>query len=113
MKGNSIRLRLTRPEVARLADGAPIEEACEFGDGVRLTWTLQSFAGSAIRATFENGRITVSVPGPAVRGWADGDGVGIYGRSGPVDMAIEKDFRCAFPRDDPDDADAFPNPSAC
>jgi len=113
MKGNSIRLRLTRPEVARLRDGAPIEEACDFGNGARLTWTLQSFAGSAIRASLEHSGLTVSVPDPVVREWADGENVGIYAISGPVEIAIEKDFQCASPRDDPEEADAFPNPACC
>jgi len=111
MKGNSIRLRLTRPEVARLRDGEPIEEACDFGDGARLSWTLESFGGSAVRATLKDAGITVSVPEPAAREWADGDNVGIYAVSGPVDIAVEKDFRCAAPRDDPEEADAFPNPA--
>jgi len=108
MKGNSIRLRLTQSEVVRVAEGGRIEESCKFG-AERFGWALESAAGTAVSAVLTGAQITVSVPVAMIREWAGGDQVGIYATSGPVEIAIEKDFRCLTPR--PDEADAFPNPA--
>jgi hypothetical protein len=53
MRGNSVRLRLTRGEVARLAAVGRVEEATEFGLGpeARLIYSLASSAvPAAMRA---------------------------------------------------------------
>lgn len=113
MKGNSIRLRLTQSEVARLRNGERIEETCEFANGAGLTWALRPASAAAVAAMIDGAHITVSVPAYAIEQWATGEQVGIYAMSGPVDVSIEKDFQCVGRTGGEEDADAFPNPAPC
>jgi hypothetical protein len=107
IKGNSIRLRLTQSEVARLHSHGSLEERCNFGEAA-LRYTLAS--NGELGATLDGPHITVTVPRAAVAAWAEGTEVGIYGRSGPLELAIEKDFRCAHTRTE-DASDSYPNPA--
>ncbi len=116
IKGNSLRLRLTRPEVARMADEGRIEDRTEFADR-SLRYVLESRAAEkAIGARFEEDAIVVSVPSPQVADWANGDEVGLYGEQpashgGILTIAVEKDFRCLDrSRAEGDEADAYPHP---
>ena len=108
IKGNTIRFRVTRPEVAKLAEGAALRESMEFGAGQRLVWILDRGAG--FEAAFRDGMVTVRLPASDVERWAAGDDEGIYGTSGTIDIAVEKDFACLGRAADPD---AFPNPGKC
>jgi hypothetical protein len=112
IRGNSIRLRLTQSEVARLRDEGVVEESCDFGGGHTFRYTLESNARTShLDAALDGSSITVSVPAATARAWATNDEVGMYGASGPVDIAIEKDFRC-ISHGDAEGPDAFPNPAA-
>ena len=110
IQGNSLRFRLTRPEVARLQEGG-VEETTHFGVGRCLTYRLRKeAAGSAVRAELADGAITVLAPAGMVDRWAGSDEVGIAGRDGVLRIAIEKDFRCLTRRAE-DEADAYPHPA--
>ena len=109
LKGGTLRLRLTRPEVDRLGDGGRVEEVTAFGPGERLVYDVESSAeASAVGARFADGRITVRIPAAAARTWAASDAVGISGTQGTLTILVEKDFACLDRRDE--DADAFPHP---
>ena len=109
MKGDSIRLRLTQPEVARLHEHGAVQETCHFSDGGEFTWLVRSDE-APLSASFDAERITVTLPVKSVAKWANGDEIGIYGNAGALSISVEKDFRCVTRRDD-DDAGAFPNPA--
>ncbi|MGA3027136.1 MAG: hypothetical protein ABSF98_20445 [Bryobacteraceae bacterium] len=111
IKGNTIRFRLTQPEVVRLRGGASLRDSTEFGPAQLLTWVLQPApAVSAIEASFRDATISVRLPDGDVRSWADTDTVGLYGQSGALEVAVEKDFRCLSRAGSAEEAGAFPNP---
>src|SRR4051794_38897718 len=110
LQGNSLRLRLGRSEVANLRDRGAVEEIVAFQLGGKLTYRIQSHAkAETLRAEFETGRITVSVPIGTADAWATSDEVGLYAQDGGLKIAIEKDFRCLTRTEE--EPDAFPHPT--
>ncbi|HKX82876.1 MAG TPA: hypothetical protein VJL58_01540 [Pyrinomonadaceae bacterium] len=118
IKGNSIRFRLLRSEVERLAAIGKISDTVHFG-ARSLTYTLiASSSVESIHSRFENAEIVIEIPVGEARGWAESETISITGEQsvddGTLSMLIEKDFACLERPDDPDRDDAFPNPSlAC
>ena len=111
IRGNSIRFRLTRTEVAALAQGSTVEETTDFGRDQRLVYSI--FPGvnaETIVATFNDGRLEILISQPLVLAWAENDEVGINSEQGQLKINIEKDFACLTPRAPEEDADAFPHP---
>ena len=113
IRGNSLRLRLTRSEVARLSDDGSLEEASEFGSGEVLRYGIETANRlDTVRTSFQAGSVRVSVSATRIRQWAGSDEVGIYGNSGTMEVAIEKDFRCLTRPDEQLDPDVYPHPAA-
>jgi hypothetical protein len=116
IKGNTLRLRLTQSEVARLDAEGRVEEAVVFGPGVSLHYAIEARDGLAEpRADYDDGRVRIAVPEPAARRWITSDEAGIEteqpnGSGDPLRIVIEKDFACLHRRGE--DVDVFPNPSA-
>lgn len=119
IKGNSIRFRLLRSEVERLAANGTITEEVRFGTGTdqSLKYSIISSDGvDDVTAQFADNQILVLLPESVTLEWTSGDGVGIetsmnVGSGDELSILIEKDFECIGRPDDPDRADAFPNPS--
>lgn len=119
IRGNSLRLRLTRSEVARFEEVGRVEDSIEFGPepSQRLMCVLQSspdFHGVAAR--YSDNCITVHVPTRLARQWVETDQVGFDGEQmlnpdNTLRLLIEKDFACLDARDGEEDADAFPHPT--
>ena len=121
IKGNSIRLRLSRPDVARLDRDGRVEETIAFGAHGEdaLAYAVESSPTAAsVAARLASGRITVVLPAALAREWAATDRVGISAEqpgvgpdgAGVLQILVEKDFACL---DRPDeDVDAFANPAA-
>jgi len=122
IKGNSLRLRLTRSEVARLGEAGRVEETINFSPHQSLVYELivepdiESCAG-ALRASFNEGRITVRLPLTLARELVETTCVGISGEqdlggeAGALSLLIEKDFACLDGDAGEDQTDAFPNPN--
>jgi hypothetical protein len=108
--GNSIRLRLTRPEVERLRETGLVEESVDFGAGAALAYRLQSRPEQGpVEAAFHQGIMTVSVSRESAQAWAGSDEVGLYAQCGALAISVEKDFRCLTrPRED--EREAYPHP---
>jgi len=104
---NSVRLRLSQSEVARLSENGWIEDRIEFPNGQTLTFLLES--GEANSARLEDGNIRIIASRPDLRHWIDSDREGVEYETGPLKVAIEKDFQCIH-KPTPEDPDAFPNP---
>ena len=113
IQGNSLRLRLTRKEVAELHDCGRVESFIEFAPGSKLAYALEgSPHATFVTASFEGRAIIVAVPIPLMRDWAEGDQVSIEGpRQAGVQLLIEKDFKCLH-KPDQQDPDAYPHPLA-
>jgi len=118
IKGNSIRLRLLRSEVERLAAAGVISEEVRFGLGTHQA-LLYSVAASpsveAVTVQYSDDQILVLLPESLALKWTSGNDVGIeasmdIGGDSTLAVLIEKDFECVDRPDDPDRADAFPNP---
>ena len=108
LHGDSLRLRLSQAEVARLAETGRVEDTLTFARGQTLSYSLET--GSALAAAFDGRRISIVIPVAAAKHWMENDEAGIEGASGPVKVLVEKDFQCLHSGDE--DADAFPNPMA-
>jgi hypothetical protein len=53
----------------------------------------------------------VNVPAATVAVWAETEQVGIAGAAGPVEVLIEKDWRCLDSKDPRDNEDTYPHPA--
>ncbi len=118
MRGNALRLRLTRSEVEHIGAGGSVVETTAFPDGTRLAYELSP--GSAFAAEQIPGdsgtTIRVTVPTDQAEHWAGSEEVGLTGQEpfqvGPLQVLIEKDFTCITPREGEEEIDTYPNPNA-
>lgn len=116
--GNSLRLRITRPELDRLMNEGRIEETISFApDGrSRLTYSLEYIAtSSAPMVRFDPPALEIRIPTAQAQQWSAGEDVGIYavidlGAQGSLELIVEKDFACLHGTDE-ENRDAFPNPN--
>ncbi len=116
IKGNSIRIRLSRTEVSDLAQNGYIEEHTEFGNNT-LTYALQSKEGiSGLEADFGDGKVTVYVPANVLPSWPVSETVG-FDNNMPLPggkqlyLLLEKDFKC-IDNSMEDQSDNYENPNA-
>jgi uncharacterized protein DUF7009 len=113
--GRSLRLRLTRSEVAELAKTGQVEEASRWDRLPPNSWfTACGFppAHEEMTAEFVERKIIVQLPSEAGQRWASGDEVGIYSeRPWGLRLMIGKDFKCLEARPHEDDRDAFEHPA--
>jgi hypothetical protein len=111
IRGNSIRLRLTKTEVFNLAEQGLIEETTDFGEGNCLVYAISdSNKIAAVKVNFADNRLEIVVPASIAKNWANNEEVGISAQQGLLKVLIEKDFTCLVPRNTPEDADTFPHP---
>ncbi len=119
IRADTLRLRLTRGEVDRIARGEAVEESTHFPDGSVLGYQLVPGELEAARQENTNSsqQIIVEIPaGPAAEWASCDDEVGFNGaepfRVGPLTVLIEKDFECLTPRQGEEELDTYPNPNA-
>jgi hypothetical protein len=118
IKGDSLRLRVSRSELARLLGGACLEDTIHFAPeaSAKFTYSLQQ-GPSVSRPTvqYAGSKVTILIPADQAHDWGVTDQVGIaedisLGSAGTLALLIEKDFAC-LDRSDEDNQDTFPNPS--
>ena len=112
IRGNSIRLRLTKSEVDSFSTGGRVEETVDFGDGTaKFGYALEAADTPNVSAEFVGDTIRVLVPKDRACDWVRSEQVGIEsGEDSPLSILIEKDFACLQVRPGEPDDDAFPNP---
>ena len=114
LKGNTIRLRLSKTEVEKLEADKYLEEITSFGNA-SLTYALQSKTGiTKLSAEFEKDKITVFIPESFINGWEANDVIGFDSKMNEVDsetlyILVEKDFKCINETEE-DQSDNFENP---
>lgn len=114
IKGNSLRYRLTRPEVERFAETGLVEERVNFGSGV-LWYVLCRTDAGELSATFADNRITLYLPVGLVKEWVYTDKVGfehrmpLNGTEDSLYLLVEKDYTC-LDNVAEDQSDHYPNP---
>ena len=117
IRGNSLRIRLTQPEVRQLSGGHAVEDHCVLSPLSQLSIAAEPWHLNVFSAAFEDGTLTVRIPQGAITSWAETDEEGIYatldnGTSEGLRIAIEKDYSCVSPRAEESDAEQFPNPDS-
>lgn len=115
IQNNSVRLRLTRTEVDRLARNGEVAAFTGFPGEQALRYAVKSGDPGSVAARFEADAIVVTIPAAEVHDWAMSDRVSIRGSeplTGGDSLAIlvEKDFACLKPREGDDESDMFAHP---
>jgi hypothetical protein len=119
IKGDSLRVRVSRSEVTRLLAGDCLEETVHFTPEAhaKLTYALQKEPTlSRPTVQYTETRVAILLPGDQANAWGTTDQVGIaedisLGNLGSLAILIEKDFAC-LDRSLEDNEDTFPNPNA-
>ncbi len=119
IKGNSLRLRVSRSELARFQAGGRIEETIHFtaASEATLTYALESaLKPSPVTVRYGSREVTVILSKDRARIWGAQSEVGVYttldmGPAGSLEVVVEKDFAC-LDRSDEDNSDTFANPVA-
>ena len=119
IKGDSLRLRVSRTELERFLCGERVEETIHFSSDpdAKLTYSLEKAShGASTGVHYSPGQITVLLAKEEVGAWGDPNQVGIYtsvgiGSENSLELVVEKDFAC-LDRSDEDKTDTFENPHA-
>jgi hypothetical protein len=117
IKGNSLRLRVSRSEFARFQAEGRLEETIHFtaAPEATLTYALESaLTPSPVTVRYGSGEVTVILSKDRARIWSDESEVGVYttldiAPVGSLEVVVEKDFAC-LDRSDEDNSDTFANP---
>lgn len=116
IKGNSIRIRLTRTEVATLCEEGAILETTRFPSGIFTYGVLLMDNQDSLNASLENDRIHFYLPRNMAEGWPNNETVGFeewlhLTDDSSLHLLLEKDFQCLEVRSE-DESDQYPNPKA-
>ncbi len=115
IKGNSIRLRLSKSEVSKLAATGYLEEQTSFGE-TQFVYALQSVeSANELAANLDLNKLTMFVPYILVKDWPHNNVVG-FDVSKPLPdgnqlyLLLEKDFAC-LDHTTEDQSDNYENPN--
>ena len=114
IKGNSVRLRLSRTAVEELCKNGRFEEQTRFPDGV-FNYALQAVdTTDQMVASIRNNRIEIGISNSLVSGWSTNDKVGFHcmvslENNEELSLLVEKDFVCMDETVE-DQSDNYPNP---
>ncbi|WP_184541769.1 DUF7009 family protein [Mucilaginibacter sp. FT3.2] len=108
IRGNSLRYRLTKSDVAQLTKEGHLQEEVDFGSQ-QLYYALQLVDEDKISATFRESTIILFVPKFVIQEFADTDKIGFEGKHGNLSLLVEKDFTC-LDNVVEDQSDNYPNP---
>lgn len=115
IKGNSLRIRLSRSEVERLSLTGYLEEQTLFGEN-KFVYALQRVnEADELSATLEHNKITMLVPFKLVKDWPENNVVGFNANMPLTDnnslyLLLEKDFICLDETTE-DQSDNYENPN--
>ena len=115
IKGNSLRIRLTKTEVGKLADTGYLEEQTLFA-GNKLVYALLSVdSGNELSATLDANKITMFVPHELIKDWPQNNVVGFnasmtVSENETLYLLLEKDFVCIEETME-DQSDHYGNPN--
>ena len=114
IKGNSIRYRLSRPEVELFAKEGLVTEKTEFTNAI-LTYSILRYTGKMISAELTGQNITIYIPESLAEQWTSTDLVGLEWNMPLSDdknlyLLIEKDFKCNDATGLEDESELYNNP---
>jgi len=114
IRGNSIRLRLTKPEVDLFKLHGLVEDSINFGN-TKLTYQLKVTDNSKdLTATYNQQVITVYMPEDMRKDWTTTEWVGYdamqqINETESLKILVEKDFKCLDGTTE-DQTDMYENP---
>lgn len=114
IRENSIRLRLTKPEVEEFCKTKSFSQNTPFGNAT-FTYTLQSKEeDNGLSAAYLNHEIIVFIPLADVEKWKNDAQVGFTntfdtGNGIELSLKVEKDFVCLDETEE-DQSENYPNP---
>lgn len=116
IKGNSVRLRLTKTEIDTFKATGFLKEETQFGTGTFFYALKRDESASELKANYSDNCITVLVPAAMHDEWTNSDVVGYENKyattaSTSLFILIEKDFVC-LDNTFEDQSDNYPNPNA-
>lgn len=117
VQGNSIRLRLKQNEVTTLAQHGSVETRLEFGPDAQsqhLVYRIEATDTPEIDLSYRAHLVCIHLPKAQATQWNDSDQVGFecdlsLKGAPPLQLLIEKDFKCTDIR--PDENECYPNPN--
>lgn len=115
IRGNSVRLRLSKSETLLFANEGIIEEKTNFGNETFGYAVIISDANT-MSATFSNNMMRISIPKTLVDEWATTSLVSLEYNL-PLDggehlhLLVEKDYKCIDAVNTEDQSDYFENPA--
>lgn len=110
IKGNSLRYRLTRTDMAQLAEEGHLEEEVDFGSQ-QLFYAMRVVDDGQLSATYHENTIVLYVPKSVITEFVNTNKVGYEGKHGNLHLLVEKDFTC-LDNVAEDQSDNYPNPLA-
>jgi hypothetical protein len=119
IKGDSLRLRVSRSELGHFLAGGRVQETIHLGAAkeARLTYALEIALQTApVQVRYEAQTVTLSLSERQARNWSNPTEIGVYTAIDidpeiSLEVIIEKDFAC-LDRGDEENEDTFDNPSA-
>ena len=115
IKGNSLRIRLTKTEVSTLAATGLLEEQTLFADN-KFVYALQSVdEGNELSAKMDTNKITMFIPAALLKDWPGNNVVGFeanmpLAENKSLYLLVEKDFVC-LDHTTEDQSDNYENPN--
>ena len=115
IKGNSVRMRLSKSEVEAFAKEGYVEERTEFVNST-LIYSVKTTDAETLSADYTSGALTLFIPSNLLRKWAFTNLVGLNYNM-PINngkylfILLEKDFKCIDDEVTEDQSDYFENPS--
>lgn len=118
LRGESLRIRLTKMEVVALRDQGWSQEASTLGpdSAQRLVYRVEAADVGKPEMRYTGGMetvVAVVLPVAEVLPWPESTKIGHYFETDwGMKVAVEKDFQCLDPRRDEDESDNYANPLA-
>lgn len=114
IKGNTIRLRLTRPEVEYFGKEKNLEDAVDFGENKLFYALCSRMEAKVLTAEFKENRISLVIPDEVADEWCNTQRVGVEStidlpNKSKLYILIEKDFKC-LDNTIEDQSENYPNP---
>lgn len=115
MKGNSVRLRLSKTDLLLLEKNEPVKDAVNFGPTQLYYSLVPSVAHKMLWAKFESNNIVIFIPMDFSQVWNNNDIVSTefeqkLSDGGSLSILVEKDFQC-LDKTSEDQSDFFLNPN--
>jgi hypothetical protein len=117
IRGNSIRLRVTKTELAKIGETGKAEDSVRFTSQRSLRYGIEVRPTGAVTAAYDADSIVVTLPKARLELWLRDEEVSVEG-SQPIgagkvlQILLEKDYTCLKPRANEDASDMFANPQA-